>query len=157
MPGRGHAIEMDNLGEEENHQPHHGDIITSQETIGDEGSHHGELQEVIPRENLDAVDRTKQYPRQPGYGSSGAIGKHPAEDEDQGVKYNPKGQPGAEMFNRGGGYASFGGLRAILRDFGAIRCGIWSIFSKICVLRANWGRISALLVISGGFHGYIIA
>lgn len=52
----GHTIEVDNLGNEENHKPDDRGVVAGEKTVGDKSSHHGELQEVIFGESADTVN-----------------------------------------------------------------------------------------------------
>lgn len=55
----GQTVEVDNLGDKEDHQTDDRNVINSKQAIGDKGGHHGELEEFVARKDGDAVDGTK--------------------------------------------------------------------------------------------------
>ncbi len=77
-----HAVEVNNLGDKKHHQADDGDIIASQEAVGDERGHHGGLEEVILRKNLNAVDGAEQNAGKLDDGDDGALLLEEIDDEN---------------------------------------------------------------------------
>lgn len=99
--GEGEPIKMEDLGDEENHEPDDGDVVAGEKTIGDESGHHGELKEIIFWKDVDAVDWAKQDAAEFDDGDGGATLFENADNDNKSINNCPDSEPFTEVWDFG--------------------------------------------------------